>query len=65
MMSIDNTYDRDELRGWYDRVLKGLGTGGRCHRVALVMEPKIDGVALSLRYEGGVLGPRVDTWGRA
>lgn len=51
MMSIDNTYDRAELRTWYDRVLKGLGV----ERVSLIMEPKIDGVALSLRYENGSL----------
>lgn len=54
MMSIDNTYDRDELRAWYDRMLKGLGLG-EGGSVSLVMEPKIDGVALSLRYEGGAL----------
>ncbi len=51
MMSIDNTYDREALRAWYDRVLKGLGA----ETVGLVMEPKIDGVALSLRYEAGSL----------
>lgn len=81
MLSIDNTYDEAEVRGWAERVLKGLGEsvagrgsgegllfggGGRAGgsggaapgeggRVRWVCDPKIDGVALSLRYERGVL----------
>jgi len=53
MMSIDNTYSRDELQAWYDRTLKGIGdTESTIH---LTLEPKIDGVAVSLRYEQGQL----------
>ncbi|HEX7008881.1 MAG TPA: NAD-dependent DNA ligase LigA [Phycisphaeraceae bacterium] len=64
MLSIDNTYDRNELAAWYQRVLRGLkiqpsaGEGGLFDRgdgVDLVLEPKIDGVAVSLRYEDGQL----------
>ena len=65
MLSIDNTYDRGELRAWYDRTMKALGVaapdaGGdelfaNQQYPALVLEPKIDGVALSLRYEAGSL----------
>jgi DNA ligase (NAD+) len=58
MMSIDNTYDRDDLQAWHQRVLKGLqkesnlfGAGG----VDYTVEPKVDGVAVSLRYEEGKL----------
>ncbi len=52
MLSIDNTYSIDELRAWHQRVVKGLdGDDG----VDLALEPKIDGVAVSLRYEDGRL----------
>jgi len=50
MLSIDNTYDLDSFRAWYERCTKSLG-----HEPTLVAEPKIDGVAISLRYEGGRL----------
>src|SRR5437867_3214789 len=55
MMSIDNTYDEAEVRAFDERVKKGLGGGSG---VRYVLEPKIDGVAVSLRYEKGkfVLG---------
>ena len=51
MMSIDNTYDEAEVRAFDARVRKGLD--GR--QPAYVLEPKVDGVAATLRYEGGVL----------
>ena len=51
MMSIDNTYSIEELRAWHQRVLKGLGAT----EVACACDPKIDGVAVSLRYEAGRL----------
>jgi len=63
MLSIDNTYNESEVREWYARVLKGLGsdddglfgTGDAGGAPQLVCDPKIDGVALSLRYEHGTL----------
>ncbi len=66
MLSIDNTYDEADLRAWHARVLKGVGgdgaeeaaglfAGGHAERVAMIMEPKVDGVAISLRYESGRL----------
>ncbi|MEM9882329.1 MAG: NAD-dependent DNA ligase LigA [Planctomycetota bacterium] len=51
MLSIDNTYNREELEAWHTRTAKALDE----QTPALVLEPKIDGVALSLRYEDGVL----------
>src|SRR5207244_7066579 len=51
MLSIDNTYNADELREFDARVRKGVGGGP----VAYVVELKIDGVAMSLTYEGGAL----------
>ncbi len=51
MLSIDNTYNADELKAFDERVAKGLG-----HRdYDYVVELKIDGVATSLRYERGLL----------
>lgn len=50
MMSLDNAMDRDELRAWADRVVKGLD--GATPR--FVCELKFDGLAMSLRYERGV-----------
>ncbi len=57
MMSIDNTYDQDELQAWADRTAKRLGAGDDLFGgdVPFVCEPKIDGVAISLRYEHGRL----------
>ncbi|MCH8205140.1 MAG: NAD-dependent DNA ligase LigA, partial [Candidatus Hydrogenedentes bacterium] len=51
MLSIDNTYSAEELRAFDERVRKGLK--GESPRY--VIEAKIDGVAVSLRYEEGVL----------
>ena len=51
MTSLDNAMDADELSAWCDRVAKGLaGAPAR-----YVCELKIDGLAMSLRYEGGRL----------
>jgi DNA ligase (NAD+) len=52
MMSIDNTYDEGEVRAFDARVKKGLGDG---ESVRYVLEPKVDGVAGTLRYENGLL----------
>lgn len=51
MMSLDNTYDAEELRAFDQRVHKLLP--GRT--VSYVLEPKIDGVSISLHYERGDL----------
>src|SRR5215471_5690865 len=51
MLSIDNTYSSDELREFDKRARKLLGG----EKVEYVVEPKIDGVAVSLTYEKGVL----------
>jgi DNA ligase (NAD+) len=50
MLSIDNTYSPGELRAFDERVRKGLGPGDR---PAYVVELKIDGVSISLRYDNG------------
>jgi len=50
MLSIDNTYSESELDKWVARVVKNLGKDAQ---IRYVCEPKIDGVACSLRYEHG------------
>lgn len=70
MLSIDNTYDlgRSGGRGlldWHDRVMKDLGFavskggaglfGGGGEAVQLVADAKVDGVAMSIRYERGAI----------
>jgi len=51
MLSMDNTYSADELRAFDERVQKQLGSEDYDY----VVELKIDGVAISLRYEDGKL----------
>lgn len=51
MLSIENTYSLDELRRFAARVEKALPG----EQVQWVVELKIDGVAVSLLYEHGVL----------
>ncbi len=51
MMSLDNAMDEAELRAWGDRVRRQLGDDAG--EVGYVSELKIDGLAVSLRYEGG------------
>ena len=51
MMSLDNAMDIDELAAWGERVRRGLDG----EPVRYVCELKIDGLAMSLRYEAGRL----------
>jgi DNA ligase (NAD+) len=51
MLSIDNTYSADELQAFDERIAKGLETKDYDY----VVEPKIDGLAISLLYEKGLL----------
>ena len=51
MLSMDNTYNADELRAFDERIRKQLEGVNYDY----VVELKIDGVAISLRYEDGVL----------
>ena len=51
MLSIDNTYNEAELRSFDERIRKQLGNEKFSYTVAL----KIDGLAVSIRYEKGRL----------
>jgi len=50
MLSLDNTYSREELYDFDGRVKRGLDISEDMEYVA---EVKLDGVAVSLRYENG------------
>lgn len=51
MLSLDNTYDHDELEEWFGRLTRLLPDTG----FEIICELKVDGVSLSLLYEDGVL----------
>lgn len=51
MQSLENTYSEGEVREFVARVLKGLPG----ENVRFTIEPKVDGVAISLLYENGRL----------
>ncbi len=51
MLSLDNTYNETELRAFHTRLTKLLDTADLRYTV----EPKIDGLAVSLTYENGEL----------
>lgn len=48
LYSLDNTYNENELRKWYERIQKEF-----TEKVELVCELKIDGLAIALTYENG------------
>jgi DNA ligase (NAD+) len=51
MMSLDNTYNQEELYAFNDRLEKVLNK----KKLSYAVEPKIDGVAISLTYTNGNL----------
>ncbi len=53
MLSLANAFDEDELRAFDARVRKGLGLAEGDDGPRYVAELKIDGLAISLRYEQG------------
>ncbi|HJP72245.1 MAG TPA: NAD-dependent DNA ligase LigA [Candidatus Limnocylindria bacterium] len=52
MLSLGNVFSAEELRDFDARVRRGLGRGPDDPAVTYVCELKIDGLAISLRYEG-------------
>jgi DNA ligase (NAD+) len=49
MMSLDNVFDAEELSAWFDRVEKEIP------QPSYLCEVKVDGLAINLTYENGVL----------
>jgi DNA ligase (NAD+) len=51
MLSLDNTYSEEEVANFYRRMTRLLPN----EQIPVVIEPKVDGVAVSLLYENGRL----------
>src|SRR2546430_13620288 len=51
MLSLDNTYSEEEVKNFYARMQRLLPN----EKIPVVIEPKVDGVAVSLIYENGKL----------
>jgi DNA ligase (NAD+) len=51
MLSLDNTYSEEEVANFYKRISKLLPD----EEIPVVIEPKVDGVAVSVMYENGKL----------
>ena len=56
MMSLDNAFSADEVAAWGGRLRRRIDElGASATSVGLVAELKIDGLAVSIRYENGAL----------
>ncbi|MFD5309448.1 NAD-dependent DNA ligase LigA [Streptomyces ardesiacus] len=51
MLSLDNTFNDDELAAWFDRIARELGE----QEYHFLCELKVDGLAVNLTYEHGRL----------
>lgn len=51
MLSLDNSYNAEDILAWHARAVKALGRDD----FEMIVESKIDGVSCSLKYENGVL----------
>ncbi len=51
MLSLDNTYSEEEVKNFYARIQRLLPN----EKIPVMVEPKVDGVAVSLIYENGKL----------
>jgi DNA ligase (NAD+) len=50
MLSLDNTYNAEDINAWHDRVLKNLPSG---EKPTYILEQKLDGLSCALTYENG------------
>ena len=55
MTSLGNAFDDDDLRSWLNRIERLLPAGVSVADLEFVVEPKIDGLAVALTYENGIL----------
>ena len=51
LLSLDNAYNEDELGEWESRLFRVIGD----RRPTYVVEPKIDGLSISVHYRDGLL----------
>ena len=52
MLSLANAFNEGDLRNFHDRIVKNLG---KAKQIKYFCEPKMDGAAVSLIYEKGIL----------
>jgi DNA ligase (NAD+) len=52
MLSLSNQFNRDEVHAFYRRAQEGLDSDDS---LAITLEPKLDGLAVSILYENGML----------
>ena len=52
ILSLANAFDEADLRNWEERNLRLLPSGAQLH---YVLQPKLDGLAIVITYENGVL----------
>ena len=52
MLSLSNQFNRDDVQAFYRRAQEGLQSESS---LAITLEPKLDGLAVSILYEDGVL----------
>ena len=59
LLSLDNAFNIDELQAWYSKITKSIDSKDTAikeiKKPELICELKIDGNAISLRYENGIL----------
>ena len=59
LLSLDNAFNIDELKAWYTKITKLINLENKkknqIKNPGLICELKIDGNAISLRYENGIL----------
>ncbi|MCL2145159.1 MAG: NAD-dependent DNA ligase LigA [Endomicrobia bacterium] len=57
MLSLDNTYSEEEIGKWHERIAKAIGNlqSTNNNETEFTVEPKIDGVGISLTYINGEL----------
>ncbi len=55
MLSLGNAFDDKELKDWEDRNIRLLGGSAQLSSSGYVTELKIDGAAVSITYENGLL----------
>ncbi len=55
MTSLANAFDDEDVKHWVERVERQLPAGMAISDLEFVIEPKIDGLAVALTYENGLL----------
>jgi len=52
---VGNAFEDDDLRAWLNRIKRLLPAETASDQLEFVVEPKIDGLAIALTYENGIL----------